>query len=110
MIERFDGPFNMAHDARLLEQAERGVIGHRVYGWTGPWISLGCYQNPERDLLDSNLVPWVMRPTGGKAVLHGHDVTVGLTFPLVVLSDRSGEPVEKLARSIKAVYRLAIDP
>jgi lipoate-protein ligase A len=37
-------------------------------------------------------------------------VTAGLAFPLSVLSEVSGEPSEKLARSLKAVYRLAIDP
>ncbi|MES1228019.1 MAG: hypothetical protein ABUL72_05065, partial [Armatimonadota bacterium] len=54
----------------------------RVYGWDGPWVSLGLSQKPERALLSESKVPWVMRPTGGKAVLHGHDVTVGLCVDL----------------------------
>lgn len=43
-----------------------------------------------------------MRPTGGKAVLHGHDVTVGLAFPLSCLQTQS--------RSLKPVYRAVVAP
>jgi lipoate-protein ligase A len=42
-------------------------------------------------------------------VLHGHDVTVGLAMPLELLA-RADTPVERLARSIKAVYTLAVAP
>jgi lipoate-protein ligase A len=112
MIElpRFDGRDNMAKDAELLHFAEGGEPGWRVYGWDGPWVSLGCFQIPLRDLLDPDSIRWVMRPTGGKAVLHGHDVTVGLALPLAALAKISGEPEERLARSLKAVYRMAIAP
>jgi lipoate-protein ligase A len=104
-----DGPTNMGRDAELLAQAEQGQGGCRVYSWDGPWISLGMMQVPERDLLPTNPVPWVMRPTGGKAVLHGHDVTVGLALPLSLLA-RDGESVERLSRSVKTVYRGIIRP
>ena len=106
----FDGPLNMAEDARLLDRAESGEPGWRVYGWTGPWVSLGCFQRPETALIDPAAIPWVMRPTGGKAVLHGHDVTVGLALPLDLLAAVSEEPTERLARSLRTVYRLAIRP
>ena len=105
-LSLFDGPFNMTEDARLLSVAEEGRAGWRVYGWDGPWISLGCYQSASKDLLDPELVPFVMRPTGGKAVLHGHDVTVGLALPLSLLSEVSGIEEEKLARSLRTVYRI----
>lgn len=110
MISLFDGPFNMSEDARLLWHADEGRAGWRVYGWDGPWVSLGCYQDASKDLLDPELVPWVMRPTGGKAVLHGHDLTVGLALPLSLLSEVSRIEVEKLARSLRTVYRFAIAP
>lgn len=92
----------MALDAGLLERAEEGEAGVRVYRWDGPWISLGMFQDPLRDLLDPDLVPWVMRPTGGKAVLHGHDETIGLAVPLEMLGIGS--------RSLKAAYRAVIGP
>ncbi len=110
-LSRFDGPFNMAQDAALLERAERGALGWRVYGWDGPWVSLGHYQSPDRDLLDPASIPWVMRPTGGKAVLHGHDVTVGLAAPLRELATWGNLGREAdLNRSLRTVYRLAIRP
>jgi len=95
----------MALDAALLERAETGTMGWRVYGWDGPWVSLGCFQRPETALRLDTPAPWVIRPTGGKAVLHGHDITVGLAVPLSIL----GEP-EHLSRSLKSVYRAAIEP
>ena len=98
----------MERDHVLLLRAEAGEPGCRVYSWDGPWISLGMQQNPNRDLLDPDLVPWVMRPTGGKAVLHGHDVTVGLALPLPSLPTEM--PIDKLARSVKTVYRCIAQP
>ncbi|MBX7135916.1 MAG: hypothetical protein K1X67_24875 [Fimbriimonadaceae bacterium] len=80
-----DGPTNMARDLALLEHAEAdGGIWARVYGWTGPWVTLGRFQSRERDLLPECPVLSVVRPTGGRGVLHGHDITVGLAGPLVV--------------------------
>lgn len=104
-----DGPTNMARDAALLRLAEEGQGSCRVYSWNGAWISLGNMQKADRDLLPTNPVPWVMRPTGGKAVLHGHDVTVGLAVPLAQIA-RSGVSVEQLSRSVKTVYRWVAGP
>lgn len=89
----------MALDVELLQRAERRIASARVYSWTGPWITLGKFQDPARDLLPTNRVPWIVRPTGGKAVLHGHDVTVALAVPL-----------RQDARSIKPVYRALAAP
>lgn len=96
-----DGPTNMARDASLLETGE---ISGRVYGWEGPWVSLGRFQKPDSAFRPEASIPWVERPTGGRGVLHGHDVTVGLAFPLAVLC-----PPEHW-RSIRAVYRATISP
>lgn len=71
----------MERDAALLAQVEaRGGSRARLYRWSGPWVSLGRFQRPERDLLPGSPAPWVRRPTGGRAVLHGHDVTVALAL------------------------------
>lgn len=93
----------MDRDAALLADAEAGKLGARVYSWDGPWVSLGRSQSPERDLLPGNPVPFVKRPTGGQAVLHGHDATVGLAIPmsLVVGEERP---------SVRTVYRVATKP
>jgi len=92
----------MDRDSALLRAAEQGIPGARVYRWTEPTVSLGMFQHADRDLLNPDLIPWVMRPTGGKAVLHGHDETVGLAVPLVALGVSS--------RSVREVYRAVIQP
>lgn len=97
-----DGPTNMDRDRDLLHAAELGVGGARVYRWDRAWISLGVFQQAERDVLPGCEVPTVLRPTGGKAVLHGHDETIGLALPLVWIGAD--------ARSIKAAYRAVIGP
>lgn len=97
-----DGHVNMAADAALLEAAELGVGGGRVYSWSDVWVTLGRFQSPEKDLLNPQETRWVIRPTGGKAVLHGFDVTVGLALPLPMLD---ADP-----RSIRSVYRTAVGP
>jgi lipoyl(octanoyl) transferase len=94
------GATNMARDAELLTAAEAGEAGARVYSWMGPCVSLGRFQTPQWDLIKPDLVPWVMRPTGGKGVLHGHDITIGLAMPLA-----EGE-----YRNLKKAYHRIIEP
>lgn len=81
----------MRRDAELLAAAERdGRIGLRVYSWDGPWVSLGRSQTAETALRAGCPVPWCARPTGGKAVLHGHDITIGFAMPMEALADSDG--------------------
>ncbi|HRJ26353.1 MAG TPA: hypothetical protein PLO61_02440 [Fimbriimonadaceae bacterium] len=91
---------------RDRQLAAAGRLAARVYTWDGPWVSLGMSQSPDRDVLPSSNVQTVMRPTGGRAVLHGHDVTVGLFAPLSALAG----PGEDLSRSVRKVYRRVISP
>lgn len=100
----FDGHTNMRRDAELLSAAEVGSTGWRVYGWDGAWVSLGRFQKADSALKPDAPVKWVERPTGGRGVLHGHDVTLGLAFPLAEIV-----PKEEW-RSIRAVYRATISP
>jgi lipoate-protein ligase A len=93
-----DGPTNMARDAALLCKGGGG----RVYSWDGPWVSLGRHQTAERALRPACGVPWVGRPTGGKAVLHGHDVTVGLGLTWQALGVA---PTRSVADAYRAVAR-----
>jgi lipoate-protein ligase A len=106
---QLDGHTNMARDAAMLDLAEQGRASCRVYRWDGPWVSLGKQQVAQRDLYDSTVAPWVSRPTGGKAVLHGHDVTVGLALPLEFIRP-SGEDPHPLSRSVRKVYRFVTQP
>lgn len=102
---RLDGVENMRRDEVLLEEAERGDPSFRLYSWEGAWVSLGRFQKHEKALCPGCVVPWVMRPTGGKGVLHGHDLTVGAAFPLVTLGLKESE-----TRSVGPAYRAIIRP
>ena len=88
----------MARDAALLANAERGEVGWRVYGWEGAWVSLGRFQDPSRAVAPG-WDRWCVRPTGGRAVLHGHDATFAYALP------HSGD-----CRKVKALYRGLIAP
>jgi lipoate-protein ligase A len=99
-----DGPENMARDLALLALAEQGTLSCRVYSWSEPWVTVGKNQDPLRDLVPDSGTPWVRRPTGGKAVLHGHDLTVGLAVPLASL----GLPAR--TRALGKVYRAVVGP
>ena len=82
-----DGVRNMAVDAALMDRArETGESVWRCYAWTTPTISFGRHESiagrydaasVARAGLDA-----VRRPTGGRALLHGREVTYSATLPL----------------------------
>lgn len=81
---RRSGAFNMAVDAAVLRAVESGDAPPtlRIYGWD-PWcVSLGHFQTPEHELdlaaLKTRGWDFVMRPTGGRAVLHAEEITYSL--------------------------------
>jgi lipoate-protein ligase A len=82
-----DGPYNMALDEALQRRAARsGEAVFRVYGWSAPTLSLGrnqrargCY---DQDAARAMGVCFVRRPTGGRALLHHHEVTYSATMPM----------------------------
>jgi lipoate-protein ligase A len=81
----------MAGDVALLEAFQRGEIPPtlRVYQWASPALTYGVNQQLPPRLVDACAalgIPMLRRPTGGKAVLHGHDLTVGLVFRYVALT------------------------
>lgn len=99
-----DGPTAMQRDLNLLAA---GVPAVRVYTWEGVWVTIGRNQDPDQALVDARNTRWVRRPTGGAAVLHGHDVTIGLVMPL---SLRSAEDTYRTATAplIAALRALGI--
>jgi lipoyl(octanoyl) transferase len=72
--------YNMALDEAIAVSVrnEKSPPTLRLYGWNNPSVSLGSSQKI-RDIninycLES-LVPVVRRPTGGRALLHGNEIT-----------------------------------
>jgi lipoyl(octanoyl) transferase len=79
--------FNMAADRYLLaaRAAERQTVYLRLYSWNPPAITLGRMQKPDalldRKAMEKKHIEWVVRPTGGRAVLHWNDLTYAFVFP-----------------------------
>ncbi|MFN4032500.1 MAG: biotin/lipoate A/B protein ligase family protein [Fimbriimonadales bacterium] len=76
---------NMARDVALLDSLERGECPPtlRVYQWASPALTYGVNQElPTRLAAGCERlgIPMFRRPTGGKAVLHGHDLTLALVW------------------------------
>jgi hypothetical protein len=97
----------MAGDVALLEAFQRGEIPPtlRVYQWASPALTYGVNQQlPPRlvDACNALGIPMLRRPTGGKAVLHGHDLTVGLVFRYVALTP-SPSPTQWESRAESAL-------
>lgn len=86
--EAQDGPTNMAIDEVLALACAQGWSppSLRLYRWAIPTVSLGCNQ-PIRGGVDfarcaQRGVPVVRRPTGGRALLHHHELTYSLALPI----------------------------
>src|SRR5215210_3033560 len=80
------GAENMARDSALQARAARtGETVFSIYSWARPTLSFGRHQ-PAAGLYDvdkirSAHVDVVRRPTGGRAILHDHEVTYSVTAP-----------------------------
>ena len=74
----------MGVDEALLASAVAGRSTLRLYTWDGPWLSLGYGQRCGSGLAlacrEAN-VGLVRRATGGRAVLHGGDLTYAIAAP-----------------------------
>lgn len=92
--------WNMAVDLALFRgQAEGSPPTLRLYRWQQPTLSLGAGQKLPAAFLEkwrTVRLPLVRRPTGGRAVLHGWDLTYCFTA-----GPAAGFPLQ-----VRAVYRL----
>ena len=79
---------NMTLDAALLADCEQGRIPPtvRLYGWSEPAITIGYSQNVEAELDIERCrelrIAIVRRPTGGRALLHTHELTYAVVAPV----------------------------
>ncbi len=80
------GERQMAADEDRLEAAASGEAEacFRIYRWLRPTVTLGRAQpesSIDRALADSLGIDVVRRPTGGRALLHGNDLTYSVVVP-----------------------------
>ncbi|HLK58285.1 MAG TPA: hypothetical protein VKU00_17090 [Chthonomonadaceae bacterium] len=97
----------MALDEALLEAASTGAAlpTLRLYHWARPAITVGRFQNVGKTICMEACreqgIPLVRRITGGRGILHGDDLTLGLTAPLEALGlagDSACSPAALYAR------------
>lgn len=79
---------NMGLDLLLFGMVEKGQLegALRIYQWACPCVSVGRNQDVLRTLNTVRCaelgVPVVRRPTGGRGVIHGRDLTLSITVRL----------------------------
>lgn len=76
----FDACRNMAIDEAVSIMVQRGRSEPtlRFYGWSRPSVTLGSFQkigDINLEYCNSNDIPVVRRPTGGRAILHDNELT-----------------------------------
>ncbi len=79
-----DAAYNMALDEAIAFAVRKGrtLPTLRVYGWEVPSVSIGSFQGiPDinREYCAGSNIPVVRRPTGGRAILHGDELTYGFS-------------------------------
>ncbi|MGG5255083.1 lipoate--protein ligase family protein [Neobacillus sp. SM06] len=95
--------FNMALDEALLDWHSEGKIPPviRFYGWNPATLSIGYFQKAEKeidfDALKYHQLGFVRRPTGGRGVLHEHE----LTYSVIVSEDHPEMP-----KTVTEAYRV----
>ena len=79
---QLDGAWQMAIDRWMLECRQPML---RLYRWRRPTLSLGHHQRRLEphwlELARRQVIDLVRRPSGGRAVLHGGDLTYALVWP-----------------------------
>lgn len=75
-----DAAYNMALDEAIATAVRRGQAPPtlRFYSWKSPAVSLGAFQKTSDINIAycaENKIPIVRRPTGGRGILHGDELT-----------------------------------
>ncbi|MBA4535792.1 lipoate--protein ligase family protein [Bacillus aquiflavi] len=95
--------FNMALDEALLDWHSEGRIPPivRFYGWDPATLSIGYFQKVNKEInleaIKAHQLGFVRRPTGGRGVLHEHE----LTYSVIVSEMHPNMPA-----SVTEAYRV----
>jgi lipoate-protein ligase A len=96
---------NMERDTRLLTillTDPSALPTVRIYQWDRPAVSIGRLQKTDRVQRTYPEMPLVRRPTGGRAVLHGEDLTITVVTHMAWLPKNSGQGIRSSHRQIMA--------
>ncbi|TYR75615.1 lipoate--protein ligase family protein [Rossellomorea vietnamensis] len=95
--------YNMALDEALLDWHSEGKIPPviRFYGWDPATLSVGYFQKVEKEInmeaVKEHGLGFVRRPTGGRGVLHEHE----LTYSVIVTEEHPEMP-----KTVTEAYRV----
>ncbi len=113
---RRPGAENMAVDESLLMSHASGdsppVL--RLYGWDPPALTIGYFQSHagqvDEDGCRRHGFDWVRRPTGGRAVLHQHELTYAVVVSQGLLKGSVLQTYQVLSMSLLSGLRcLGVD-
>lgn len=113
---RRPGAENMAVDESLLVSHASGdsppVL--RFYGWDPPALTIGYFQSHAREVDENGCrrhgFDWVRRPTGGRAVLHQHELTYSVVVSESLLRGSVLQTYQILSMSLlNGLKRLGLD-
>lgn len=79
----FPGKLNMALDFVLSQICKEPIL--RFYTWARPTLSLGKHQRSvslNTEFMKEKVIDCVVRPTGGRAVLHWDELTYSVAIPI----------------------------
>lgn len=104
--------YNMALDEAIADTVRKGNAPPtlRLYTWDRPSVTLGCFQNASSINIKyciSENIPVVRRPTGGRAVLHSHELTYG--FAAGTAGGFFSQGLLESYRRISAAFVLALN-
>lgn len=94
------GAFHMAADVAVREAIRAGLAGPtlRFYEWTPPCVTLGKFQPADGNVQLENCARLgfdvVRRPTGGRAILHHHEVTFSIIVAETDLPEAGGSVMD----------------
>jgi len=83
--EQYGAAYNMALDEAIAiaVRKDKSPPTLRLYGWNIPSVSIGCFQkicDIEIEYCTEKHIPVVRRPTGGRAILHNHEITYSFSI------------------------------
>lgn len=79
------GKYNMQLDIELAKSCRPANAYFRLFRWEPYCISLGANQLSDsvlKDKAEADGIDVVFRPTGGRAILHGEELTYSFVYPL----------------------------
>ena len=109
--ENCSAVYNMAMDEAIAVSVRKEIMPPtlRLYGWNSLAVSIGCFQkisDIDLEYCRRRNIPVVRRPTGGRALLHGEEVTY--SFSVKTISGHFSKGLLDSFKKISTALNLAL--